>query len=135
MLAGWVESSRIALRNVLRGGGALTLLYLGSVGVVTPFESSAALDSALLSAHQQGQMVLSVFWGLVGVATIVVGLQRDEDVLRLAGLGLLGVTVAKVFLLDLATMTRPATAWCPSSGSGYCCWWARSCGSGCGRAP
>jgi uncharacterized membrane protein len=104
VLAGWVDSSWIALRNVLRGGGALTLLYLGSVGVVTPFESSAALDSVLLSAHQQGQMVLSVFWGLVGVGTIVVGLQRDRDVLRLAGLGLLGVTVTKVFLLDLATM-------------------------------
>ena len=105
VLAGWVDSSWTALRNVLRGAGALTLLYLGSVGVVTPFESSAALDSALLSAHQQGQMVLSVFWGLVGVGTIVVGLQRDRGVLRLAGLGLLGVTVGKVFLLDLATMT------------------------------
>ena len=90
---------------MLRGAGALTLLYLGSVGVVTPFESTAAFDSALLSAHQQGQMVLSVFWGMVGVGTIVVGLQRDWAVLRLAGLALLGVTVTKVFLLDLATMT------------------------------
>ena len=105
VLAGWVDSSDITLRNVLRGAGALTLLYLGSVGVVTPFETSGALDSALLSAHQQGQMVLSVFWGMVGVGTIVVGLQRDRAVLRLAGLALLGVTVTKVFLLDLATMT------------------------------
>ncbi len=105
VLAGWVGSSGITVRNALRGAGALTLLYLGSVGVVTPFETSGALDSALLSAHQQGQMVLSVFWGIVGVGTIVVGLKRDWDVLRLAGLALLGVTVTKVFLLDLATMT------------------------------
>jgi uncharacterized membrane protein len=105
ILADWVGSSWLGLRNMLWGAGALTLLYLGSVGVVTPFESSGALDSALLSAHQQGQMVLSVFWGLVGVATIVVGLKQDRDVLRVAGLALLGVTVTKVFLADLATMT------------------------------
>ena len=89
VLAGWVESSRSPLRNVLWGVVALTLLYLGSVGVVTPFETARA-RFALLSAHQQGQMVLSVFWGLVGVGTIIVGLQRDWDVVRLAGLALLG---------------------------------------------
>ena len=58
----------------LRGGAAVTTLYLASTLVVTPFESDAVMDSALLSAHQQGQMVLSVFWGLVGVGTIVLGL-------------------------------------------------------------
>jgi uncharacterized membrane protein len=84
---------------------ALTLPYLGSVAVVTPFESSTAFDSALLSAHQQGQMVLSVFWALVGLGTIVVGLRRDWDVARLAGLAVLGLSVTKVFLLDLATLT------------------------------
>jgi uncharacterized membrane protein len=92
-------------RKLLLGGAALTLLYLGSVAVVTPFESSTALDSALLSAHQQGQMVLSIFWALVGVGTIVVGLRRDWDIARLAGLAVLGLSVAKVFLLDLATLT------------------------------
>ena len=91
--------------NMLWGAAALTLLYLGSVAVVTPFESSTAFDSALLSAHQQGQMVLSVFWALVGVGTIVVGLRRDWDPVRLAGLAVVGLSVTKVFLLDLATLT------------------------------
>ena len=50
-------------------------------------------------------MVLSVFWALVGVAVLVTGLQRDLHALRLAGLALLGVTVAKVFLFDLATLS------------------------------
>jgi uncharacterized membrane protein len=91
--------------NMLWGAAALMLLYLGSVAVVTPFESSTAFDSALLSAHQQGQMVLSVFWALVGVGTIVVGLRRDWDPVRLAGLAVVGLSVTKVFLLDLATLT------------------------------
>jgi uncharacterized membrane protein len=104
-LAEKVKSSWPEERNTLWGAAALALLYLGSVAVVTPFESSTAFDSALLSAHQQGQMVLSVFWALVGVGTIAVGLRRDWDPVRLAGLAVLGLSVTKVFLLDLATLT------------------------------
>jgi uncharacterized membrane protein len=92
-------------RALARGAAVLVLLYLASALVVTPFESGDAVDSALLTAHQQGQMVLSVFWALVGVCTLVLGLRKDLAVLRLAGLALLGVTVAKVFLFDLATLT------------------------------
>jgi uncharacterized membrane protein len=92
-------------RAALLGAAGVTLLYLASCLVVTPFESEDAVGSALLSAHQQGQMVLSVFWALVGVAILVTGLQRDLHALRLAGLALLGVTAAKVFLFDLATLS------------------------------
>jgi uncharacterized membrane protein len=105
LLAEKLKPSRPEERKTALGAAALTLLYLGSVAVVTPFESSTAFDSALLSAHQQGQMVLSVFWALVGLGTIVVGLRRDWDVARLAGLAVLGLSVTKVFLLDLATLT------------------------------
>jgi uncharacterized membrane protein len=105
LLAAWVDLDDPRCVPALRGAAAVTALYLASTLVVTPFESDAAIDSALLSAHQQGQMVLSVFWGLVGVATIFVGLRRDVVIVRVAGLALLGVTVAKLFLFDLATLT------------------------------
>jgi uncharacterized membrane protein len=100
-----LETLHPKARPALLGAAGVTLLYLASGLVVTPFESGEAVDSALLSAHQQGQMVLSVFWALVGVAVLVTGLQRDLHALRLAGLALLGVTVAKVFLFDLATLS------------------------------
>jgi uncharacterized membrane protein len=100
-----LEALHPKARPALLGAAGVTLLYLASGLVVTPFESGEAVDSALLSAHQQGQMVLSVFWALVGVAVLVTGLQRDLHALRLAGLALLGVTVAKVFLFDLATLS------------------------------
>lgn len=93
------------LRGVLTGTGVMALLYLGSCLVVTPFEGGEAVASTPLSAHQQGQMVLSVFWAAVGVAALVVGLRRDLRRVRYAALALLGVAVAKVFLLDLATLT------------------------------
>jgi uncharacterized membrane protein len=99
-----MDAERPEHQLALRAGAALTLLYLASTGVVTPFESDSAVDSTLLNAHQQGQMVLSMFWGLVGVGTIVVGLRRDLGVIRIAGLALLGVTITKLFLFDLATL-------------------------------
>jgi uncharacterized membrane protein len=105
LLAAWVPYRDPRVGLALRGAAALTALYLASTLVVTPFESDAVMDSALLSAHQQGQMVLSVFWGLVGVGTIVLGLRRDLAIVRVAGLALLGMTVAKLFLFDLATLT------------------------------
>jgi uncharacterized membrane protein len=95
----------VQMRPALTASAALALLYLASGLVVTPFESGGAVDSELLSAHQQGQMVLSVFWALVGVGTLLVGLRRDLHALRVAALGLLGVAVVKVFLFDLATLT------------------------------
>jgi uncharacterized membrane protein len=92
-------------RPALLGAAGVVALYLASGLVVTPFESADAVDTALLSAHQQGQMVLSVFWALTGVGVLVTGLRRDLHALRLAGLALLGVTVAKVFFFDLATLS------------------------------
>ena len=105
LIGAWAADESPEAATLLRALAAVTALYLAATAVVTPFESDAAVDSALLSAHQQGQMVLSVFWALVGVGTVVVGLRRDLGIVRIAGLALLGVAVAKVFLFDLATLT------------------------------
>ena len=50
-------------------------------------------------------MLLSVFWAVLGLAALVTGLRRDLKPLRVAALALLAVTVTKVFLFDLATLT------------------------------
>lgn len=92
-------------KPLLRAAAGLCGLYVASALVVTPFESGEAVESTLLSAHQQGQMVLSVFWALVGVAAVAAGLRDDSRGLRGAALALLSVAVVKVFLFDLATMT------------------------------
>jgi uncharacterized membrane protein len=44
-------------------------------------------------------------WSVVGLATMITGLRRRIPQLRLAGLALLLVTAAKVFLYDLSTLT------------------------------
>jgi uncharacterized membrane protein len=95
-------------RQSLVAGTGLVLLYLASALVVTPFQPGGAGETAALlelGARQQGQVLLSGLWSLVGFAALVVGLRRDVEELRLAALTLLLVTVAKVFLFDLATLT------------------------------
>jgi uncharacterized membrane protein len=57
-----------------------------------------------LEVRQQGQVALSAFWSITGLAALVLGLVRDERRLRLGGLGLLGLAIAKVFFYDLSAL-------------------------------
>jgi len=97
-----------AHRVVLGAAAASVALYLVSALVVTPFQpggDAAGLPLAQLDVRQQGQVLLSAVWALAGVAGLVAGLVRDDRVLRLAALGLLTLTVGKVFAFDLASLT------------------------------
>jgi hypothetical protein len=83
------------LVTTARFGIAILLLYAASVELVTAF----------IGTPQQAQALLSGLWAVTGVATLLAGLLRDRPVLRQAALALLAVTVAKVFLYDLASLT------------------------------
>lgn len=79
-------------RTVLAATGLLALLYLASTAVVT------------VAAEDLGQLLLSGLWATTGLAGLVAGLVRDERTLRLGSLALLGTTIGKVFLYDLAAL-------------------------------
>ena len=92
----------------LLGAAAVAALYLASVLLVTPFQPGTPGGEASLfdlDVRQQGQVLLSVLWSVAGVGALVVGLRRDLRMVRLGALTLLLVTVGKVFLFDLATLT------------------------------
>lgn len=100
----WLEAK---LRPWLLTSSAVVALYLVSVEIATAFQpTGAASDSALLDlgVRQQGQVVLSGCWSLVGFAALVTGLVRDSRPVRIGGLSLLLVAGAKVLLFDLATL-------------------------------
>ena len=80
---------------------AVGLVYLGSVVIVDRW--GAYSDG---SPRQAGQVVLSAYWTLLGVASLVAGLFRDDKRLRIGGLLLLGLAVLKVFLYDLANLEQ-----------------------------
>jgi uncharacterized membrane protein len=97
-----------AWRSWPLAAAAVIALYTASVELVTPFQpdmDSLLLPFGALEVRQQGQALLSGLWALAGVATLVVGLVRDHPGVRQGALALIAVTVAKVFLYDLASLT------------------------------
>jgi len=95
-------------RRWLLGIAATALLYLASVAIVTAFQPAAGTTAEAvvdLSVQQQGQMLLSALWCVVGVVALIVGLKHKQPALRSIALAWLLLTVGKVFLYDLATLT------------------------------
>jgi Predicted membrane protein (DUF2339) len=99
----------VSFRPWLSVAAAGTALYLVSVVIITVFQPSAgaALDTVVLdlTVRQQGQVLLSACWGIAGVAVLIIGLRRNIVLVRDLALGLLLLTVGKVFLYDLSTLT------------------------------
>jgi uncharacterized membrane protein len=48
---------------------------------------------------------VSAFWAAIGLVALWVGLRRGAQWLRLAGLALFGLALAKLFLYDLAFLS------------------------------
>jgi uncharacterized membrane protein len=85
-----------------------SVLYLASVATITAFQPTPATATDLvldLTVRQLGQVALSSLWSLVGLTALIVGLRRNIGPVRTAGLAVLLVTVGKVFLYDLSTLT------------------------------
>ena len=85
-------------RPALETAVAVGSVYLPSIAIVDVTGSGSA------EAGQTPQVLLSAFWGVTGLGSIVYGLVRDDARFRLGGLALLGLAVAKVFLYDLSEL-------------------------------
>ena len=88
----------VDVRLVLLGVGSVAILYAVSLTIVDLLQGDAAEPS------QSAQVALSMFWGIVALAAIVIGLVGDVRELRYGGLALLGLSVAKVFAYDLSEL-------------------------------
>jgi uncharacterized membrane protein len=78
------------------------------VVIISAFQPGSAdtIDTVLdLSVRQQGQVLLSALWSVVGLIGLIVGLRLRLPAVRSAALALLLITVGKVFLYDLSTLT------------------------------
>jgi uncharacterized membrane protein len=67
-----------------------------------PYRFARLWDSAALQAS------LSITWTLVGLAGLVIATRRSHRTLWMVHAGLLGVVVAKLFLVDLRRLDAPA---------------------------
>ena len=94
----WVREWRREAALALEVAGAAALVYLPSIAIVD-LTARAGEDPG-----QAPQVLLSAFWSLTGLGSLVYGLVRDERRFRLGGLVLLGIAVVKVYLYDLAEL-------------------------------
>jgi len=85
--------------------GAAGFVYLGSVTII---DVIGANDSG--EAREIGQAWLSAFWTAAGLGAVVWGMVRRSVNVRLAGLALLTLAIAKVWTYDLAELEELARA-------------------------
>jgi uncharacterized membrane protein len=89
---------------------ALAVLWLvTSVETFTYFQTRAiAFESDIDRRHELwlGQMALSVLWSVYAAVLMAIGFIRRAAAMRWAALGLFGVTVIKVMLVDIAVLQQ-----------------------------
>ena len=87
---------------ILGVAAALTLYGL-SLGVLEIAEWVSG--ASIKTDFQRGHTALSALWGVGALTLYVVGLARDSRELRIVGLSLLGLALAKLFLYDLSSLS------------------------------
>jgi uncharacterized membrane protein len=87
--------------------GALAL-YAVSLAILELAErvSTASIETDF----ERGHTAVSAVWALVGLGLLILGLVRGSALVRYGGLALFGLSLAKIFLYDLASLSSVARA-------------------------
>jgi hypothetical protein len=91
--------------EVIAGGIALYALSLGILEIAERV-STASVETDF----ERGHTAVSGLWALVGLALLVAGLLRGSAAIRYGGLALFGLSLAKIFLYDLSSLSSVARA-------------------------
>jgi uncharacterized membrane protein len=67
---------------------------------------ASGLAGAASSADLARQLTLSITWSLYALALVAIGIWRNYRPVRLFAILIFGLTIAKVFLIDIATLDR-----------------------------
>jgi uncharacterized membrane protein len=62
----------------------------------------------MLSIHGSFKLALSILWGAYALSLIILGLWKDQKHIRITAIVLFGITLAKLFLYDMADMSTIA---------------------------
>jgi uncharacterized membrane protein len=99
-----------AIVPVLVAGANLLALVALSAEALGPF--AAKISAGAVTSGPPGdlrlaqQLSLSVVWAIYGGAMLTIGIARRSKLLRVMALLLLGLTILKVFLLDLSSLEK-----------------------------
>jgi uncharacterized membrane protein len=106
-LATDAELDVLARLGALWSAGVLAV-YGASLGIIDLVERVSTAD--LHTEFQRGHTAVSAFWGTLGLVLLYVGLVRRRRGLRLGGFALFGVSLSKIFLYDLPTLSSVTRA-------------------------
>ena len=90
--------------------GHRTHVLVALSALATWYGGSVAIVQALGVDRDSTQVVLSVVWAIIGLGLIVAGLSRHLRIVRIVGLGLLGLALAKLVLFDLRYLESTSRA-------------------------
>jgi Predicted membrane protein (DUF2339) len=86
------------------GAWAIGALLFYAASLATLELAEAVGNESVSKDFQHGQTAVSTVWGVLGLIALNVGLRRRSRAIRLGGFALFGVSLAKLFLYDLATL-------------------------------
>ena len=95
---------------VYSGGAACLWTLAAAILGAGQLGADAGLRASVHDHFQQGHVLVSISWALVGLALVVLSLRGDHRALRAGGVTLLFVAVGKLFLYDLTFLTAMARA-------------------------
>ena len=97
--------AEINLRGLFSALGVALLFLLLNIEIADAFTPPGSAATVLeFSGSFPRDMTYSIAWGLFALALLVVGFARHSRYIRYAGIALLGVTLFKLFLHDLAIL-------------------------------
>ena len=86
-------------------------LWTVAAAILGAAELGAAASAVSIHDHfQQGHVLVSISWVLVGLILVVLSLRGNRRAVRVGGIALLFVALGKLFLYDLAFLTAMARA-------------------------
>ncbi|MGL6278742.1 MAG: DUF2339 domain-containing protein, partial [Gaiella sp.] len=101
-------ASVLAVRQWLLSAAAGLTLFGCSLLVLELAERVST--SSVSTDFQRGHTALSALWGIGALVLYVVGLARERSDLRMVGLALFGLSLAKLFLYDLSSLSSVTRA-------------------------
>ena len=108
--AGTVAGVRAATALVYLAGAATLWTLAAAILGAAQIPADAASVLSIHDRFQQGHVAVSISWVLVGLVFVVLSLRGDRRSVRIGGIALLFVALAKLFLYDLAFLTAMARA-------------------------
>ena len=110
--AALLRGRQLIERSDLAAAGLAGLLAVYAASLVMLDLSQRLGGTDLHAQFQRGETMVSALWALVALGLLAAGLARRAKEIRYAGLGLLALALAKLFLFDLSklsSLTRAAS--------------------------